>query len=799
MDATRPIALAHVTRYPHFFVWYARRWLAVTMSTSVPPPPSTRSSDDENPYLQHQKKKKKKDMKKDTSEDGSPSDPLQGVVRRKVTGAQARRILDSETNVFVSDGPRNYSEKYQKILKDRKELPVYAQMDEFYEKFNANQITVVIGETGSGKTTQIPQFVALSDLPQKNRVRAADGVEVPRMIACTQPRRVAAMSVAKRVSEEMDLKFGKEVGYTIRFEDMTERGSTFLKYMTDGMLLREAMNDPNLERYSTVILDEAHERTLATDILMGLLKDVAKRRPDLKIIVMSATLDALKFQKYFNNAPLLKVPGRTFPVEVFYTQEPEKDYVEAAIRTVLMIHQAEDPGDVLVFLTGEDEIEDACRKIRTEGEKLLEEEPDLCGPLKVVPLYSSLPPSQQQRIFDPAPEPSRPNGPPGRKVVVSTNIAETSLTIDGIVYVVDPGFSKQKVYNPRIRVESLLVSPISKASAQQRAGRAGRTRPGKCYRLYTERDWASELIEQSYPEILRSNLANTVLELKKLGIDNLVTFDYMDPPAPETVMRALELLNYLGAFDDHGNLTPLGEVMAEFPLDPQLAKMLIVSPEFKCSNEILSVAAMLSVPNVFVRPSQSSQRQAADAARAEFAHPDGDHLTLLNVYHAYKTYCQDMKTGSDWCWENYLSHRALIQADNVRQQLQRTMERFDLSLVSLPFEDKRYYSNIRQAIACGFFMQVAHKSAGGGGRGAYTTIKDNQIVTPHPSTTLDHMPEFVVYHEFVLTSRNFIRTVTEVRPEWLLEFAPAYYDPRTFEGELKRIFTALQNKGKRKS
>ena len=194
--------------------------------------------------------------------------------------------------------------------------------------------------------------------------------------------------------------------------------------------------------------------------------------------------------------------------------------------------------------------------------------------------------------------------------------------------------------------------------------------------------------------------------------------------------------------------------MAEFPLDPQLAKMLIVSPEFKCSNEILSIAAMLSVPNVFVRPSQASQRQAADAARAEFAHPDGDHLTLLNVYHAYKTYCSDMASGSDWCWQNYLSHRSLIQADNVRQQLQRTMERFDLDLVSLPFEDKRYYVNIRQAIACGFFMQVAHKSTGGGSRGAYTTVKDNQIVTPHPSTTLDHMPEFVVYHEFVLTSRN---------------------------------------------
>ena len=677
----------------------------------------------------------------------SLEDPLRDLRSREVTGAQARAVLDSGVNAFAKDGLKPYSASHAHILTQRKELPVYAQMDEFYEKFNSHQILVVIGETGSGKTTQIPQFVAISDLTH----RAANG-QPPRMIACTQPRRVAAMSVAKRVSEEMDLNLGREIGYTIRFEDMTERDTTFLKYMTDGMLLREAMHDPNLERYSTVILDEAHERTLATDILMGLLKDIATRRPDLKIIVMSATLDALKFQKYFHNAPLLRVPGRTFPVETFYTQDPEKDYVEAAIRTVLMIHQAEEPGDILVFLTGEDEIEDACRKIRAEADKLQEEEPDICGPLKVVPLYSSLPPAQQQRIFDPAPN-GREGGPPGRKVVVSTNIAETSLTIDGIVYVVDPGFSKQKVYNPRIRVESLLVSPISKASAAQRAGRAGRTRPGKCFRLYTERDWASELIEQTYPEILRCNLANTVLELKKLGIDNLVTFDYMDPPAPETVMRALELLNYLGAFDDLGHLTPLGEVMAEFPLDPQLAKMLIVSPEFRCSNEVLSIAAMLSVPNVFVRPSQKGQREAADAARAEFAHPDGDHLTLLNVYHAYKNNCPDMATGSQWCWENYLSHRALIQADNVRKQLQRTMERFDLPLVSLPFEDKRYYSNIRQAIACGFFMQVAYKSAGGG-RGAYTTIKDNQVVMPHPSTTLDHMPEFVMYHEFVLTSRN---------------------------------------------
>ncbi|KAK4047526.1 DEAH-box ATP-dependent RNA helicase prp43, partial [Microbotryomycetes sp. JL221] len=410
--------------------------------------------------------------------------PFDGFIARKLTGKMIEKCMDGDTNPFTL---RPHSKRYFDILKVRKNLPVHQQMSEFLEMFNNNQFVVMVGETGSGKTThldpndnlRIPQYVAYADLPHLRR----PGLQV----ACTQPRRVAAMSVAKRVADELDVSLGEEVGYSIRFEDATSP-KTFLKYMTDGMLLREAMNDHMLSRYSTIILDEAHERTLATDILMGLLKDIAKRRPDLKIVVMSATLDAAKFQNYFFNAPLLKVPGRTFSVEVFYTPEPEPDYLEAAIRTVLMIHQAEPEGDVLLFLTGEEEIEDACRKITVESENL----PHTFGPLKAVPLYSSLPPSQQQRIFDPAPPPRTPDGPPGRKVVVSTNIAETSLTIDGIVYVVDPGFSKQKIYNPRIRVESLLVSPISKASAQQRAGRAGRTRPGKCFRLYTEADFVKE-------------------------------------------------------------------------------------------------------------------------------------------------------------------------------------------------------------------------------------------------------------------------------------------------------------------
>jgi pre-mRNA-splicing factor ATP-dependent RNA helicase DHX15/PRP43 len=694
-----------------------------------------------------------------------------------VNADQVRQALEHDLNPFTK---QPHTAQYKKILEARKKLPVFAQMTEFYKIFNKHQIIVMVGETGSGKTTQIPQFVAYSDLPHtKNK-----------MVACTQPRRVAAMSVAKRVADEMDVQLGRQVGYSIRFEDMTEHGTTFLKYMTDGMLLREAMNDPDLTRYSTIILDEAHERTLATDILMGILKALAKRRSDLKLIIMSATLDALKFQKYFavsgdGPAPLFKVPGRTHPVEVFYTQEPEPDYVEAAIRTVLMIHRAEDPGDILLFLTGEEEIEDACRKIKLEADDLINSDPESVGPLICIPLYSSLPPQQQQRIFDPPPKSSSPDGPPGRKVVISTNIAETSLTIDGIVYVVDPGFSKQTVYNPRIRVESLLVSPISKASAQQRAGRAGRTRPGKCFRLYTEKDFMSELEEQTHPEILRSNLANTVLELVKAGIKDLVKFDYVDAPAPETLMRALELLNYLAALDDDGNLTALGSIMAEFPLDPQLSKMLIASPEFKCSNEILTITAMLSVPNVWLRP--NNQRKEADAAKALLTVPDGDHLTLLNVYNNYTQNQYD----KNWTWNNYLSARALMQADNVREQLKRTMERFEVELISLQ-DQKKMYMAIRRALCCGFFMQVAHKE---GDKGNYMTLKDNQVVTLHPSCGLDTQPEWVIFNEFVLTTRPYIRTVTDVRPDWLLENAPLYFDLKNWpDSEAKRAFQRAQKK-----
>ncbi|PXF40008.1 putative pre-mRNA-splicing factor ATP-dependent RNA helicase DEAH2 [Gracilariopsis chorda] len=669
-----------------------------------------------------------------------------------MTDNTKRRRLD------LSDGSKNpwtdrpYSSRYFTIFEQRRALPVYEARREVLDTLADHQVIVLQGETGSGKTTQVPQFLVEHGYTKDGKI-----------IACTQPRRVAAISVAKRVAEEMDVQLGAQVGYSIRFEDRTSR-DTFLKYLTDGMLLREAMKDPDLNAYSAIILDEAHERTLSTDVLMGLIKTVMKRRKDLKIIVMSATLNAEQFQNYFDKAPLLSVPGRMFPVTIHYSKSPEHDYVEAAIRVVTDICRSEPPGDILVFLTGEEEIEETCGRITSIT-------------------------AARERI----------DGP----VICATNIAETSLTIDGIVYVVDSGFSKQKLYNPRVRVESLLVQGISRASAKQRAGRAGRTQPGKCFRLYTEEAFYKELPETTHPEILRSNLGNVVLQLKKLDIDDLVHFDFMDPPAPETMMRALELLNYLGALDDEGDLTQFGSTMSEFPLDPESSAALIHSHEYGCSEEVVSIVSMLSsAGNCFLRPRHQKKRRHGKQVNPHrrFQHVDGDHLTLLNVYHAYiesKHQSGVRNSAFRWCQENMINHRALAMADNSRTQLANIMRRCNIPLLSLSDDDLKYSQNIRKALLRGFFMQIASRSFGKGK--TYLTVKDQQNVLLHPSCGLGSTPQWVMYNEFVLTNTNYIRTCSHVNGSWLLELAPVYYDLSNFpEGEAKRELERVRTKLQRK-
>ena len=518
------------------------------------------------------------------------------------------------------------------ILEQRQSLPIYKLKDELIRAINDNQILIVVGETGSGKTTQMTQYIAEAGFTMRGK------------IGCTQPRRVAAMSVAKRVAEEFGCRLGQEVGYTIRFEDCTTP-ETLIKYMTDGMLLREALIDPEMGGYSCIMLDEAHERTIHTDVLFGLLKKAVKNRPELKLIVTSATLDAVKFSEYFFEAPIFTIPGRTFPVEILYTREPETDYLDASMITIMQIHLSEPPGDVLLFLTGQEEIDTACEVLFERMKSLGPEVPELI----ILPVYSALPSEMQSRIFDPAP-------PGARKVVIATNIAETSLTIDGIFYVVDPGFVKQKVYNSKTGMDSLVVTPISQAQAKQRAGRAGRTGPGKCYRLYTERAYRDEMLPTPVPEIQRTNLAATVLQLKAMGINDLIGFDFMDAPPVEAMIHALELLHVLSALDDEGLLTRLGRRMAEFPLEPNLSKMLIMSVNLGCSDEILTVVSMLSVQNVFYRPKE--KQALADQKKAKFNQPEGDHLTLLAVFNSWRT----NKFSPAWCYENFVQQRTLKRA-----------------------------------------------------------------------------------------------------------------------------------------
>ncbi|WVQ96080.1 hypothetical protein IAU59_003181 [Kwoniella sp. CBS 9459] len=662
---------------------------------------------------------------------GVKDEPDLGEEGQKGDDGNYKADSQFSSHLQKSEGVSNFA-KTRTLKEQREYLPAFAVREELMAMVRDHQVLVVIGETGSGKTTQLGQFLY------------EDGYCANGMIGCTQPRRVAAMSVAKRVSEEMECNLGDTVGYAIRFEDCTSK-STKIKFMTDGVLLRESLNEGDLDRYSVIILDEAHERSLSTDILMGLLRKILTRRRDLKLIVTSATMNAEKFSKFFGNAATYTIPGRTFPVEIFHSKSPCEDYVDSAIKQVLQIHLSNPAGDILVFMTGQEDIQCTCQVVEERLSQL-----DDPPPLAVLPIYSQMPADLQAKIFQPTPDGRR-------KVVVATNIAETSLTVDGILYVVDAGYSKLKVYNPKVGMDALQITPISQANAGQRTGRAGRTGPGFCYRLFTETAYLNELFPNNIPEIQRTNLANTVLLLKSLGVKNLLEFDFMDPPPQENILNSMYQLWVLGALDNVGDLTADGKKMSDFPMEPSLAKMLIVATEYKCSSEMLTIVSMLSVPSVFYRPPQRAEE--SDAAREKFFVPESDHLTLLHVYTQWKS----NGYSDSWCMKHFLHPKLMRKAREVRGQLEDIMKQQKMEILSVGTD----WDIVRKCITAGYFHQAARVK----GIGEYMNVRTGLPCVLHPTSALYGLG-------LVLTSKQYMMCVTSVDPYWLAELGSVFFSIR---------------------
>ena len=575
---------------------------------------------------------------------------------------------------------------------------------------------------------------------------------------------MAATTVATRVAEELRCKVGDEVGYSIRFEDVTS-SKTRIKFMTDGMLLREALVDPLLSRYSIVMVDEAHERSLGSDILLGLLKKIRKRRPELRIIVSSATIEAERFATFFRDddadepiCRVVSIEGRSYPVDVLYVDEPVNDYHDKSVETVFNIHTQEPNGDILVFLTGREEIETAIQKVS----ELVASAGPKSQALQPLPLYAGLTTEEQMYVFSPAAENTR-------KVIFATNIAEASVTIEGIVYVVDSGFVKLRAFNPKANIESLTAVPISKASATQRAGRAGRTKAGKCYRLYTEASY-NTLANTTVPEIQRSNLAPIVLQLKALGIDNVAGFEFLTSPPSALLIRAFELLYALGAVDDYAKLTkPLGTRMAELSqIDAMMCKSLLSAPKYDCLSEMVTLAAMTSLQgNIWVHQDFSSRR--------DFAVEQGDHLTLLNIFVAFQSRIRLNKhTVQKWCSDRRLNFKSLQRASSIREQLKRQVARFGLNVddeAKGSSHDENKSNSILRCLTTGHF---AHAARFDNASGTFHPVSSpSTVMYAHPTSLFfNRKADYVIFSEVLQTGKDdkiFIRDISKIEKSWLTD------------------------------
>ncbi|RDW90579.1 putative ATP-dependent RNA helicase (Hrh1) [Aspergillus mulundensis] len=686
--------------------------------------------------------------------------------------------------------------KAQELYEIRKNLPIFAHGDEIRQNLRKNDVMLLIGETGSGKSTQIPQFLVDEAWcrPTKTTVVQEDGSEkevaVGGCIAITQPRRVAAISLARRVAEEMGTPLGNsspasKVGYAVRFDTSVAPG-TRVKFLTEGMLLQEMLHDPWLTKYSAIVVDEVHERGVNVDLVMGFLRNLVSGKKEgrggvpLKAVVMSATADMESLQEFFvegfkgrqgvqdaekeekDGIAVCHIKGRQFPVKTIYSPEPVHDFVDAALKVIFQIHYKEPiPGDILVFLTGQETVE-ALENLVNEYATGMD--PSL-PKIQVLPLFAALPQVAQQRVFAPAP-------PRTRKIILATNIAETSVTVSGVRFVVDCGKAKIKQFRTRLGLDSLLVKPISKSAAIQRKGRAGREAAGKCYRLYTEKDYLG-LDEVNTPEILRCDLSQALLNMKARGVDNVVEFPFLTRPPREALEKALLQLLSIEALDETGSISAIGSHIAKLPLTPTLGRVLLAASEFgpDCLIDVIDIISCLSVENIFLNTTSEEKKEAAETARRDLYRREGDHLTMLATVRAYASENTDRKA---WAERHLVSHRAMQSVMDVRKQLTAQCRQAKLLPNLTGPQGSDASSSIRDPspvfILKSFLRGFSTNTARLVPDGSYRTVVGNQTVAIHPSSVLfGKKVEAILYNEFVFTNRSYARGVSAVQMDWVGE------------------------------
>eukprot|EP00941_MAST-03F_sp_MAST-3F-sp1_P003789 g3789.t1 len=700
----------------------------------------------------------------------------------------ARPSLDRESDSFVV---HNALHKLP-ISSQRKALPIAKHRDSILFAVEKYQVVIVTGDTGCGKSTQIPQYLSEAGW-------TADG----RVVCCAQPSRVSAISISRRVAEELNVDIGEKVGYAVRY-DQKKSSRTRLVYMSYDRLIHELGIDPLLHRYSIIMLDEVHERTISCDIALGLLKRVLRERPiDFRVIVASATLNIECFKSFFENGhtrdatealrgsvTIVKVGSAPYPVELQYLEKPTNSYTEMAVRTALDIHLRESPGDILVFMPGAEEVEDVCRSLRDRYDEVLSQNSrGATFNFDVIPMYRSLPVEQQMNIF----KGKRKIGRNGRlqnsnrrRCIVATNIAEMGVTIPGIRYVVDSGFVKLPVYSPSVGA-SLVIQPCSQSECVQRAGRAGRESRGKCFRLFTEKTFMT-LERNRVPGIQRTHLAKSLLQLKTVGVDDVLHFDYISPPPSTAIATGLELLFALGIIDESTELTvPLGKQIVEFPIDPCLAKVLLSGISLGCPEEALTLVSMLSVKNVWLQPNRRSKDMQNRFAHCQdsFSHPTGDHMTYIQIFNRFQdeensaSRFERQNNSAQWCRENLLDRQILTRAAEIRRKLSAILRRFQprdyVAPAALSSSSQASNSEIvLQCLISGFFANIAHLLPSG----SYRTIREKREVILNPLSVLNRgiLPKWVIFSESLAKRKTYITDVSVINPLWLAKSASHFYD-----------------------